>query len=135
MTPTPIYLSYSGRNCEAVLQVMEAIVWGGYGLVCDCSLPNSEIFESRTERMINKVAADGIFVAVVTHDATDCSYMDWELRCALEAKARMLLVVADRAALPPRLQDVPAVWELCHVSALPTDTEMAAVKQCLQKMM
>ncbi|MBQ3011064.1 MAG: toll/interleukin-1 receptor domain-containing protein [Oscillospiraceae bacterium] len=125
-----VYLSYSGRNCEAVLQVMEHIIRGGYALVCDCMLPASESFEGRVSRGVTQ--AD-LVAAVITEDAKDCPYMARELEIAFVQKKRVLPVVVGEAQLPDaftlRLQNC------ISVSDFPTEAEMAAVmagitKQC-----
>lgn len=124
-----IYLSYSGRNCEAVLQVMEAVLRGGYGLVCDCMLSAHEPFDARVTRGIKEA---GLVVAVMTEDAAGCAYMDRELEIALETGARILPIVVGEAALPPRHKAALEGMERCYVSEYPTETEMERVRNRIQ---
>ena len=121
-----IYLSYSGRNCEAVLQVMEAVIRGGFCLVCDCMLPAHTSFEERVTRGIKEAE---LVIAVITDDAEDCSYMDRELEIAFEIGARVLAVVVGEAKLPSKHAQKLIGVEICHVSEYPTENEMAAVVQ------
>lgn len=125
-----IYLSYSGRNCEAVLQVMEAVIRGGYGLVCDCMLPAHESFEARVTRGIKDAK---LVIAVMTEDAADCAYMDRELEIALETGARILPIVVGEAVLPTRHKAALESMERCRVSEYPTETEMEVVKDALRR--
>lgn len=124
-----VYLSYSGRNCEAVLQVMEAVIRGGYGLVCDCMLPTHESFEERVKREIKEA---NLVVAVITDDAVECAYMDRELEIARETDARILPIVVEHAKLPPRHAQALRVMEMCHVSESPTQAEMAAMMAAVE---
>ena len=119
----PVYLTYSGHNCEAVLQTMEALLRGGYGLACECMLPYCKDLAAQTKRMIETVAKDGFVVAVITDDAADCPYMRRDLQWALDADARIVTVVVENARVP----DLLLGSALCHVSAFPTESEMKAV--------
>ena len=119
----PVYLTYSGRNCEAVLQTMEALLRGGYGLACECMLPYCKDPAAQTKRMIEMVAKDGFVVAVITDDAADCEYLRRDLQWALDAKAKMLTIVVENAALPVLLEGC----RVCRVSEFPTESEMSAV--------
>lgn len=121
-----IYLSYSGRNCEAVLQVMEAVIRAGFGLVCDCMLPAHSSFEDRVSRGIKEAE---LVIAVITDDAENCSYMDRELEIAFETGARLLLVVVGEAKLPSKHAQKLNGMGICYVSEYPTEKEMAAVVQ------
>lgn len=121
-----IYLSYSGKNCEAVLQVMEAVIRGGFCLVCDCMLPAHTSFEERVARGIKEAE---LVIAVITDDAENCSYMDRELAIAFETGARLLPVVVGEANLPSKHAEQLNGMGICYVSEYPTENEMAAVVQ------
>lgn len=124
-----IYLSYSGRNCEAVLQVMEAVIRGGFGLVCDCMLPAHESFEERVTRGITDAR---LVVAVMTEDAAECVYMDRELEIVLETGARMLPILVGNALLPAKYEKMLRSIGLCYISEYPTESEMAVVMDQLR---
>ena len=119
------YLSYSGRNCEAVLQVMGAVIREGFGLVCDCMLPAHASFEEWVTREITDAK---LVVAVMTEDAAECVYMDRELAIALETGARMLPIVVGNAPLPEKYEKLLRSMELCYVSEYPTEAEMEVVR-------
>lgn len=121
-----VYLSYSGRNCEAVLQVMERIIAEGYGLLCDCMVPQQGSFAQRAEKNIRD--AD-LVVAVITEDVEDCPYMDTELDIALRTGAKLVPIAVGDAELPARYRGVPEAVEICKVSEYPTAAEMAAVAE------
>lgn len=117
-----IYLSYSGRNCEAVLQVMEHLYAGGIGFVCDCMLPAHTSFEERASRA---VAQAELVAAVITEDAAECSYMDAELEYAFAQGKRVLPIVVGAAQVP--VNHAARLQGSVHVSEFPTKAEMAAV--------
>ena len=52
-----VYLTYSGRNCEAVLQVMETLVRNGYALMCECMLTYDGDPEAQAHRFIRDADA------------------------------------------------------------------------------
>lgn len=131
----PVYLTYSGRNCEAVLQVMEAVLYEGYGLVSECMLPAFDDVEARLTRLIGQVARDGAVVAVITDDARDCPYMARDLRLALDAGAKIVPVVVGEAALPRGYEAILRERNICHISDFPTKEEMAAVKAAISAYM
>ena len=112
-----VYISYSGRNCEAVLQVMEALVRKGYAIMCECMLPYGEAAEEQARKQIRQADA---MVAVVTDDAADCPYMARDLHWAKEAERKLLAVGVGAAVLPHGLQ------EYCRISEYPTEAEMSA---------
>ena len=112
-----VYLTYSGYNCEAVLQVMEALVRDGYALMCECMLPYGADPEKQAHKMICEVDT---VVAVITEDAADCSYMARDLAWAREANVKRVAVVVEDVAAP---MDVPHV---VHISEYPTAEEMEA---------
>ena len=87
-----IYLSYSGRNCEAVLQVMEGIIARGYALACDCVLPGHEDFDLRVTRAMKAAKA---VLAVMTEDAAACPYMQRELALAEALEVPVVTVLVD----------------------------------------
>ena len=62
-----VYVTYSGHNCEAVLQVMETLVRSGYALMCECMLPYGGDPEAQAQHFI--CDADAV-VAVITEDAS-----------------------------------------------------------------
>lgn len=117
-----VYLSYSGRNCEGVLQVMEAIIRQGYALACDCMLPAHEDFDVRVSRAMKNAKA---FVAVMTEDAADCQFMKKELRMAVEEGLRIVPVLVGTATVPKEYESMQ--WEITHLSDYPTAEEIAAV--------
>ena len=117
-----VYLTYSGYNCEAVLQVMETLVRSGYALMCECMLPYGADPEEQAHRFIRD--ADAV-VAVITEDAADCPYMARDLAWTKEAGKRLLTVGVGEAALPAGLTEV------CHLSEYPTTEEMARFLQML----
>lgn len=119
-----VYLSYSGRNCEAVLQVMEAVIRNGYGLVCDCMMPAHTSFEERATRGIKEAK---LVVAVITDDVESCSYMDRELEIVFATGARLLAVVVGEAKLPSKHRmQMEAIPQL-RISEYPTEEDIAAV--------
>lgn len=120
-----VYLTYSGYNCEAVLQVMEQLVRSGYALMCECMLPYGADPVAQAHRMICE--AD-IMVAVITKDAADCPYMARDLAWAREAERKLLTVAVGDAAVPVGLNDV------CRVSEYPTEAEMEQFLQSLDVM-
>jgi len=117
-----VYLTYSGRNCEAVLQVMEALIRNGYALMCECMLPYGADPEAQAHRFICE--ADAV-VAVITEDAVDCPYMARDLAWAKEAGRRILFVgVGD------------VQWaEDCRISDFPTPEEIGGFEERLREMM
>ena len=129
---TTVYLSYSGRNCEAVLQVMEHLIYGGYGMVCDCLLPAHEPFDTRCSRAIGQAS---LVVAVITVDAPQCEYMEQELRLAAESKTTILPVLAGEAELPLQYREILGETAFCRVSEYPTKQEMAAVMAAVAEYM
>ena len=116
-----IYLSYSGRNCEAVLQVMEGIIARGYALACDCVLPGHEDFDLRVTRAMKAAKA---VLAVMTEDAAACPYMQRELALAEALEVPVVTVLVDMAQ-PPHGFEEPG--KLCKVSQYPTKEEIEAV--------
>ena len=110
-----VYLTYSGYNCEAVLQVMETLVRNGYALMCECMLPYGGDSEAQAHRFICE--ADAV-VAVITEDAVDCPYMARDLAWAREAGKKLLAVRVEEAALPI------GISESCYISKYPTTEEM-----------
>ena len=117
-----VYVTYSGYNCEAVLQVMETLVRSGYALMCECMLPYGGDPEAQAHRFICE--ADAI-VAVITEDAADCPYMARDLAWAREAGKKLLTVAVGEAVLPMGLT------EACHISDYPTNEEMDRFLQML----
>lgn len=117
-----VYLTYSGRNCEAVLQVMEALIRNGYALMCECMLPYGGDPEAQAHRFICE--ADAV-VAVITEDAVDCPYMARDLAWAKEAERRILFVgVGD------------VQWaEACRISDFPKPEEIGGFEARLREMM
>ena len=115
-----VYVTYSGYNCEAVLQVMEHLVRGGYALMCECMLPYGGDPEKQAHDMI---AQSDAVVAVITEDAADCPYMARDLQWAGEAERKLLIVAVGAAAVPMGL------YADCRLSEFPTEAEM---KQFLQ---
>ena len=113
-----VYVTYSGYNCEAVLQVMETLVRSGYALMCECMLPYGDDPEEQAHRHIRD--AD-VVVAVITADAADCPYMARDLAWAREAGKKLLMVSVGDVSLP----------EACHLSESPTNEEMARFLQML----
>ena len=111
-----VYISYSGKNCEAVLQVMEVLVRKGYAIMCECMLPYGEAAEAQARKQIR--GADAM-VAVITDDAADCPYMARDLAWAKEAEQKLLTVRVENAVLPHGLQ------ACCRISEYPTEAEMA----------
>ncbi len=120
-----VYLTYSGRNCEAVLQIMETLVRRGYGLMCECMLPYGTDPEVQAQRHIRQ--ADAV-VAVITADAADCPYMARDLAWAKESDAKILPVVVGDAMLPTGLT------EACPMSDFPTVEEINAFWEQLRGM-
>lgn len=117
-----VYLTYSGRNCEAVLQVMEALIRNGYALMCECMLPYGSDPEIQAHSMI--CGCDAV-VAVITEDAADCPYMARDLAWAKEAGRKLLSVAVG---------DVQ--WdEDCRISDFPTPEEMREFEERLREMM
>ena len=112
-----VYLTYSGYNCESVLQVMEHLVRGGYALMCQCMLPYGKDPIAQAHRMI---CESDMVVAVITEDAADCPYMARDLRWAREAERKLLIAVVGDAAVPVGL------GADCRISEYPTESEMAA---------
>ena len=110
-----VYLTYSGYNCEAVLQVMETLVRNGYALMCECMLPYGADSETQAHRFICE--ADAV-VAIITADAAECPYMARDLAWAREANVKRVAVVVADVAAP---MDVPHV---VHISEYPTAEEM-----------
>ena len=117
-----VYISYSGRNCEAVLQVMEVLVRKGYAIMCECMLPYGESPEVQAHKQIMQADA---MVAVITDDAESCPYMARDLRWAAEAAIKLLTVCVGDAVMPHGLQ------EGCRISEYPTEGEMAMVMERL----
>ena len=117
-----IYLSYSGRNCEAVLQVMEGIIARGYALACDCVLPAHEDFDLRVTRAMKAAKA---VLAVMTEDAAACPYMERELRIADEEGLRIIPVLVGTATLPKQYEHL--LWEISRLSDYPTTEEILVV--------
>ena len=113
-----VYVTYSGYNCEAVLQVMETLVRSGYALMCECMLPYGADPEEQAHRFIRD--ADAV-VAVITKDAADCPYMARDLAWTKEAGKKLLKVSVGDVSLP----------EACHLSEYPTNEEMARFLQML----
>ena len=114
-----VYVTYSGYNCEAVLQVMETLVRNGYALMCECMLPYGGDPEAQAQHFI--CDADAV-VAVITEDAADCPYMARDLAWAREAGEKLLTVGVGDAMLP----------EACHLSEYPTKEEMSVFLHCLE---
>ncbi len=110
-----VYVTYSGHNCEAVLQVMETLVRSGYALMCECMLPYGGDPEEQAQNFIRD--ADAV-VAVITEDAADCPYMARDLAWAREAGKKLLTVAVGDAMLPVG-QGVD-----CGISDYPTTEEM-----------
>ena len=121
-----VYVTYSGYNCEAVLQVMETLVRMGYGIMCECMLPYCADTEEQAHRHIRQ--ADAV-VAVITEDAADCSYMARDLAWAMEANAKILPVVVGDAVLPTGLTCE------CTISDFPTVEEINAFAERLHLLM
>ena len=121
-----VYLTYSGYNCEAVLQTMELLIRNGYGLMCECMLPYGTDPAEQAHRMICE--ADAV-IAVITHDAVDCPYMARDLAWAKEANVKLLPVAVGDAPLPHGLGTA------CMVSEYPTEGEMAAVLAALEEIL
>lgn len=113
-----VYVTYSGRNCEAVLQVMETLVRNGYALMCECMLPYGGDPEAQAQHFIRD--ADAV-VAVITEEAADCPYMARDLAWAREAGKKLLTVGVGESVL----------HEACHLSEYPTNEEMARFLQML----
>ena len=124
-----IYVSYSGRNCEAVLQVMEAVISMGCGLVCDCLLPSKEAFEQRVHRAI---AQSDLMVTVITDDAETCPYMAAELDAAAGIGTTVLPITVSHAPLPYPLGAVPNRLPMHKLSDFPTAEELSAVKAVMR---
>ena len=118
-----VYLTYSGYNCEAVLQVMETLLRNGYALMCECMLPYGADPETQAHRFICE--ADTV-VAVITADAAECPYMVRDLAWAREADRRLLAVVVENSPLP---MEVPHVIQ---VSEYPTSLEIASVIEAVK---
>ena len=113
-----VYVTYSGRNCEAVLQVMETLVRNGYALMCECMLPYGGDPEAQAQHFIRDADAG---VAVITEEAADCPYMARDLAWAREAGKKLLTVGGGEAML----------HEACRISEYPTNEEMARFLQML----
>lgn len=116
-----VYVTYSGYNCEAVLQVMETLVRNGYALMCECMLPYGADPEMQAHQHIRQ--ADAV-VAVITADAADCPYMARDLAWAKEAGKKLLTVAVGEAVL----------HEACRISEYPTKEEMSVFLHCLEVM-
>lgn len=110
-----VYVTYSGYNCEAVLQVMETLVRNGYALMCECMLPYGAEPEEQAHRFICE--ADAV-IAVITEDAADCPYMARDLAWARESNTKILHVVVGDAPFPVEAENV------CRISDYPTIEEM-----------
>ena len=121
-----VYLTYSGYNCEAVLQVMEALVRRGDRLMCECMLPYGCDPEKQAHKMICE--ADAV-VAVIAEDAADCPYMARDLAWAREAEQKLLTVAVENASLPM------GVTYVCSVSAYPTEGEIQKILQQLDALL
>ena len=115
-----VYVTYSGRNCEAVLQIMEQLVRSGYALMCECMLPYGGDPEKQAHDMICR--SDAV-IAVITEDAADCPDMARDLRWAMEAKRKLLIIAVGDAFVPMGL------CTDCRLLEYPTEAEM---KQFLQ---
>ena len=117
-----VYVTYSGYNCEAVLQVMETLVRNGYALMCECMLPYGAAPAAQAHRFICE--ADAV-VAIITEGAADCPYMARDLAWARESDAKILPVVVGDAMLPVEAENV------CRVSDYPAIEEMERFLQML----
>ena len=119
-----IYLSYSGRNCEGVLQVMEGILAHGYALACDCMLPSHEAFQVRISRAMAEAKA---VVAVMTEDAGACTYMEQELTLASQGNTPMIGVLVGNTTMPEKYEGLFRSRTVCRISDFPTKEELQAV--------
>lgn len=130
----PVYVSYSGRNGEASMQIMEAVHNGGYSLAVDCMLPSFDNLEARVQRLIEDVARDGAVVAVINAEGDTCPYLERDLCMAMEAKAKLLAVLVGDAVLPAKYEQA-LQSAVCRVSEYPTQQEVTAILAVLREIL